>query len=109
VQQPLALYDPATQTFPVQVLAAAVDPAQCFAFGGGLRSALAGEEALFTIQARDKFQNRKIFGGDAFWGKFSQEGASVSINATDNKDGTYSIRYTLATVGALYKLNPVSP
>ena len=99
VQQPLSLYDPATQSFPVQVLAGAVDPTQCFAFGGGLRSALAGEQASFTIQARDKFQNRKILGGDAFWGQFTQDGASTYINATDNADGTYSIKYALTTSG----------
>ena len=99
VQQPLSLYDPATQSFPVQVLAGAVDPTQCFAFGGGLRSALAGEQASFTIRARDKFQNRKILGGDAFWGQFTQDGASTYINATDNADGTYSIKYALTTSG----------
>ena len=99
VQQPTRLYDPAQETFPVLVLAAAVDPTQCVAFGAGLRSALAGEAATFNIQARDRFQNKKIFGGDSFWGSFTQEGRTSDVNATDNNDGTYSITYTLTTSG----------
>jgi hypothetical protein len=99
VQQPAGLYDAATQTFPLQVLAAAVDPSQCVAFGGGLRLAVAGEQSSFTIQARDKFQNRKIFGGDSFWAQFTQDGFVTTMNATDNVDGTYSVKYVLNASG----------
>ena len=81
VELPAGLYDPATQSFPVQILAAAVDPTQCVAFGGGLRTALAGEQASFTIQARDQYQNKKILGGESFTAQFTQVDDTTLINA----------------------------
>ena len=59
----------------------------------------AGEQNSFTIQARDKFQNKKMFGGESFVADFTQSGTTTTVNALDNNDGTYTVQYTLTGSG----------
>ena len=52
--------------FQVAVSPGAADAAQCVAFGEGLLSACFGVQGSFSIQAKDKYGNQLVGGGDKF-------------------------------------------
>jgi filamin len=49
----------------------------------------------FTVVARDKRNAVKTFGGDPFEVTISGSSEAISVNATDNADGTYTASYTV--------------
>lgn len=80
------------------------DPSKCVLEGIGLSSATAGVANHFTLESRDKFNNRGN-GGENFSATLSlvtgSESSESIFNATviDNKDGTYEFTYTCPKSG----------
>lgn len=62
-------------------------------------SALAGQEAVFTIQTYDAQNNSRTSGGDSF---FLQVGISEQGSCSDNGDGSYTCKYIYYTAGDIY-------
>ena len=63
-----------------------------------------GVSNYFTIEARNKHGARRRVGGDSF--NISIRGLSaVEDKVTDNKDGTYTVRYTVTGPSGKYKVS----
>jgi hypothetical protein len=68
------------------------------AIGDGLKTAFAGQEAEFIIEARDIIGNQRVVGDDAF--HVAMEGPSTpQISVFDRDDGTYLVSYVVSETG----------
>jgi len=77
------------------------------ASGSGLKSAVAGHENPYDIQAKDRFENNQVKGGASVKATLVHEsGLSVEGEIRDNGDGTYHGGYTKATKAGTWKLTP---
>jgi len=86
--------------FPVRITNAPVASATSFAYGSGMRYAIAGYRAYFTIQAADDFCNNMTTGGAQFNVLFAGPGDSKQIsNVTDHGDGMYTVSYQTNVAG----------
>ena len=66
------------------------------AFGLGVEKASPGQDASFTITARDRQGTERAVGGDLFEVELQGEkGEKVEVKLVDRRDGTYSATYTL--------------
>jgi hypothetical protein len=75
-------------------------PEACVANGPGLSGGVSGERTSFTIEARDRFDNRIRVGGDSFRVRASGNGAArFAGEVTDLGDGTYAVEHTPMSVG----------
>lgn len=80
--------------FDVTIHCAPLSPATTFAYGEGLRRAVAGRRTYFTIQAADDFANNLTVGGAQFNVLYAGPGNSKQIcNVTDHADGRYTVTY----------------
>eukprot|EP00698_Gefionella_okellyi_P019273 TRINITY_DN5888_c0_g1_i1.p1 TRINITY_DN5888_c0_g1~~TRINITY_DN5888_c0_g1_i1.p1 ORF type:complete len:5059 (-),score=1335.09 TRINITY_DN5888_c0_g1_i1:98-15274(-) len=96
---------PISAAVPVLVQPGPADANSCVVLGAGARDFVAGQEATFVVQTRDRFSNVRTVGGDAFAVVVSgASGASGRID--DNGDGTYIVRYR-GQMAAKYKLDVV--
>eukprot|EP00899_Mesostigma_viride_P011222 jgi/Mesvir1/200/Mv13549-RA.2 len=77
----------------VRVGAGAIDPKHCTATGEGLYESTLRKPTQFTIQSRDAFGNFLTTGGEAFQVRV-QTGTDIPAEVTDNRDGTYTVRFT---------------
>lgn len=77
------------------------EPSRCHVFGPGISRAIAGDEAVFGIEARDEDGNARLSGGDAFHLRLvpAAGGADCIGSLADNEDGTYVARYTAEKAG----------
>jgi len=81
------------------------DPSRSIATGEGVEGAQSGEESNLRVQARDKFDNDLITGGDKVAATLSFQplsgGAAVKheVGIVDNGNGTYDLAYTPTKVG----------
>ena len=65
------------------------------AFGVGIENASPGQDASFTITARDRQGTERTVGGDLFEVELQgEEGEKVEVKLVDRRDGTYSATYT---------------
>ena len=72
----------------------------CTASGAGLSSALVRVEARFTIQARDRFNQKKNRGGDPFAVEFiTASRAAANGRVVDHGNGKYTVRYVCLAPG----------
>lgn len=80
--------------YAVKITNAPISPTTTFAYGAGLRYAIAGYQAFFTIQSADDFGNNMTTGGAQFNVLFAGMGDSKQIcNVTDHGDGKYTVSY----------------
>jgi len=76
------------------------DPSKTVPFGPGLESAVVGEPAVFTVQAKDKNWNNVKGGGNNIQAKITgPDGKPIDVVVKDNGNGTYTIAYTPTTPG----------
>merc|ERR1712137_663665 len=86
----------------IEVMPGIANPNTSFAAGTGLRSAVAGEQANFTIYTRDLGNNTITVGGATFTFNMtlnSNNNVTVPVGYVDNGDGTYSCNYTAFVSG----------
>jgi hypothetical protein len=69
------------------------------AFGPGLDGVVAGAEAPFTVQTKDRFGNLISYGGANVAATVSQGSNTISPTVTDNADGTYTVKYSVQVSG----------
>jgi fibro-slime domain-containing protein len=70
-----------------------------FSTFAGLAASTAGVVSTFTITGRDRFNNARTQGGDAFVVSFFP--AAVSSAVVDNQDGTYTVAWNSTVSGSL--------
>jgi len=89
---------PSSQSL-IHIIPASVCGRHCDARGSGLsRGSVIGCAASFIITARDEFDNVVQHGGECF--DVSIEGpSSITAIVDDNRDGTYTVTYTVAAAG----------
>ena len=91
--------------YPLEVEPAPTAPESSTVVGRGLRRAVAGEVAAFTVEARDEFGNLRLAGGDVVAAVGTGPGAAhFTADVVDNGDGTYAVRYYPLASG-LYSLS----
>lgn len=74
------------------------EPKYCIMSGDGLKTSMALQKSVFTIEARDKFNQRRVAGGDHFM--VTVRGASTAkVRVHDNNDGTYRCEFTPSVSG----------
>lgn len=70
------------------------------AVGDGLKRALRGKVALFTLHAKDHLGDQRVVGGDQVDAIIqSQDGMLYRADVTDRQNGTYTITYRPQTEG----------
>lgn len=87
----------------VQVLPDICDFLASEKFGSALSLATSGLGAVFSIQSRDRFKNKRSTGDDIFTAHvrhLSVLGSHVTSKAEYASDGKYSIQYTVTVQGA---------
>jgi hypothetical protein len=84
--------------FVLSVVAGKTHGPSSTAIGEGLKTAFAGLEAEFIIEARDIIGNQRVVGDDAF--QVAIEGPSTpQISVFDRDDGTYLVSYVVSNTG----------
>ena len=111
VLNPSNVFDFDQSAFSLLVRAADSQADKSEIFGVGLTTATAGIPADFKIQTYDNFGNRKDFGGDDILAQVYQpvstddggeENVVISLNVTDNLDGSYTVSYVISETGYYY-------
>jgi hypothetical protein len=77
----------------VDVKPLSVDPSRCVAYGDGLHYGKETEEAFFTVQANDS-SGMPFKGGCSITFDLSLQDIYLAGHVKNNRDGTYSCRYT---------------
>jgi len=65
-----------------------------------------GKDNVFTVEARDKFNNPLTMGGADVGGALTGDGEPVLVEVVDNGDGKYTCRYPGLTKAGEYQLVP---
>jgi|TARA_B110000977_G_scaffold158924_1_gene202622 hypothetical protein len=83
-------------------LQSTADPTFTKVSGPGLSRGVAGEQTVFTIEARDEVKNKRLNGGDDFYVRFenSQTGDVAFADVVDRDDGTYAVKFQTTVAGA---------
>lgn len=82
----------------LSVVAGKTHGPSCTSLGDGLKTAFAGHEADFIIEARDIIGNQRVVGDDPF--QVVIEGPSTpQISVFDRDDGTYLVSYVVSETG----------
>jgi len=93
--------------FPFVVIPAEASPKNTIAHGPGVEEAKVGKPNPFTVEARDKFDNKLTMGGAHVSGQLTSPGVSpVPVHVEDNGDGTYKCSYPGVTKAGNYELTP---
>jgi len=76
------------------------EPGTSIAYGPGLEKGVTDKhETQFTIEARDPKGNKRTEGGDKFNVKIDGPKGDVPSTVKDNKDGTYTVKYSPKDAG----------
>uniref|UniRef100_A0A6B2KX48 Calponin-homology (CH) domain-containing protein n=1 Tax=Arcella intermedia TaxID=1963864 RepID=A0A6B2KX48_9EUKA len=74
---------------------------KCIAFGPGIEHAIAGQEAVFTVQTKDASDNNITDGGAKISAVLHDPQGDIKVNIIDNHDGTYTCSYVPHTAKPL--------
>lgn len=75
------------------------NPDKCIAYGPGLERGLTSEPALFTIEARNVYDERLKKGGDNFDISIKNGNQDIHPNVKDEDNGLYQVNYLPTTPG----------
>jgi filamin len=94
--------------FIVRCIPAEVSPPHSTAAGESLKHGVAGKENGFDVQAKDRFENLLVKGGDTLKVDLvnDEDGSAIQGEVKDNGDGTYHGSYAKATKAGKYTLTP---
>jgi len=87
--------------FPILITNAPISPSATFAYGTGLRYAVAGYRSHFTIQGADDFGNNMTTGGAEFNILYVGPGDNnkQACDVTDHGNGQYTVSYVTNVAG----------
>jgi len=93
---------------PLLVIPSGPSGANSVAFGPGLEKARLEGDNVFTVEARDQFDNPVTLGGSTVGGKLTHidTGEAFSITCDDNNNGTYTCSYPSVSRAGKYHVVP---